>query len=157
GTGASISTLGKPIGGKTGTTSEFRDAWFIGFSPDLAVGVYVGFDDPRSLGQGEAGSRVAAPIFKQFMGEALADEPPTPFRIPEGVVLVPLNPRTGALMRAGQPGAILEPFKPGTEPGLRSISSFGSGGFNGQGYATEITNNPDTLDIQIGSGTGGLY
>ncbi len=157
GTGASISTLGKPIGGKTGTTSEFRDAWFIGFSPDLAVGVYVGFDDPRPLGQGEAGSRVAAPIFKQFMGEALADEPATPFRIPQGVVLVPLNPRTGALMRAGQPGSILEPFKPGTEPGLRSISSFGNSRFDGQGYATEITNNPDTLDIQIGSGTGGLY
>ncbi len=157
GTGASISTLGKPLGGKTGTTSEFRDAWFIGFSPDLAVGVYVGFDDPRSLGQGEEGSRAAAPVFKQFMAEALADEPPTPFRIPQGVVLVPINPRTGALMRTGQAGAILEPFKPGTEPGLRSISSFGNGGFDGQGYATEITNNPDTLDIQIGSGTGGLY
>jgi penicillin-binding protein 1A len=157
GTGASISTLRKPLGGKTGTTSDFRDAWFIGFSPDLAVGVYVGFDEPRPLGQGEAGSRAAAPIFKQFMEEALADEPPTPFRIPQGVVLVPTNPRTGAPMRAGQAGAILEPFKPGTEPGLRSLSSFGDGNFDGEGYAAEITNNPDTLDIQIGSGTGGLY
>jgi penicillin-binding protein 1A len=91
------------------------------------------------------------------MEEALADEPPTPFRIPQGVVLVPTNPRTGAPMRAGQAGAILEPFKPGTEPGLRSLSSFGDGNFDGEGYAAEITNNPDSLDIQIGSGTGGLY
>ena len=157
GTGASISTVGKPLGGKTGTSSDFRDAWFVGFSPDIAVGVYVGFDEPRTLGQGEAGSRAAAPIFKQFVEEALADEPPTPFRIPQGVVLVPINPRTGAVMRSGEPGSILEPFKPGTEPGLRSLSSFGDGRPGGQGYAAEITNNPDTLDIQIGSGTGGLY
>jgi len=154
GTGASIASVGKPLGGKTGTTSEFRDAWFVGFSPDLAVGVYVGFDTPRTLGQGEAGSRAAAPIFRQFVEEALADEPPTPFRIPQGVVLVPVNPRTGALMQTGQPGAILEPFKPGTEPGLQSISSFGEAN---SGYAAELTTNPDTLDIQIGSGTGGLY
>jgi penicillin-binding protein 1A len=154
GTGASIASVGKPLGGKTGTTSEFRDAWFVGFSPDLAVGVYVGFDTPRTLGPGEAGSRAAAPIFRQFVEEALADEPPTPFRIPQGVVLVPVNPRTGALMQSGQPGAILEPFKPGTEPGLQSISTFGNGNSD---YAAEITTNPDTLDIQIGSGTGGLY
>ncbi len=154
GTGASIASVGKPLGGKTGTTSEFRDAWFIGFSPDLAVGVYVGFDEPRSLGPGEAGSRAAAPIFRQFVEEALAEEPPTPSRIPQGVVLVPVNPRTGELMSTGQAGAIYEPFKPGTEPGLRSVSSFGDANSS---FAAEITTNPDTLDIQIGSGTGGLY
>jgi penicillin-binding protein 1A len=157
GTGASISVIGKPLGGKTGTSSDFRDAWFVGFSPDLAVGVYVGFDEPRTLGQGEAGSRAAAPIFRQFVEEALADEPPTPFRIPQGVVLVPINPRTGDLMRVGQPGAIFESFKPGTEPGLSSLSGFGDGVFDGQAYTTEITNNPDALDVEIGAGTGGLY
>ncbi len=155
GTGASVSAVGKPLGGKTGTSSDFRDAWFVGFSPDLAVGVYIGFDGPRSLGPGEAGSRVSAPIFREFMTDALADQPPTPFRIPQGVVLVPVNPRTGETMQSGQPGAILEAFRPGTEPGLQSV--YGLGGNYPGGYSAEVTSNPDTLDVEIGSGTGGLY
>ena len=154
GTAASLASLERPLGGKTGTSSDFRDAWFVGFSPDLAVGVYIGFDEPRTLGPGEAGSRAALPIFRQFIEEALADEPPTPFRIPQGIVLVPVNPRTGDVMPAGAPGAIMEPFKPGTEPGLQTSSRFRD---RDTGYAAEITDNADAVDIQIGSGTGGLY
>jgi penicillin-binding protein 1A len=153
GTGASISAVGKPLAGKTGTSSDFHDAWFVGFSPDLAVGVYIGYDEPKSLGPGEAGSRVSAPIFREFMTDALADQPPTPFRIPQGVALVPVNPRTGEVLPSGTPGAILEPFKPGTEPGLQP--AFGIDGY--AGYSAEVTNTPDALDVEISSGSGGLY
>src|SRR5947209_9267828 len=71
GTGTAVAAVGKPLAGKTGTTSDWFDAWFVGFSPDLAAGVYVGFDDPRTLGTGEVGGHVAAPIFRDFMMAAL--------------------------------------------------------------------------------------
>ncbi|MBL8659017.1 MAG: penicillin-binding protein 1A [Rhodospirillales bacterium] len=116
GTGKTVSSVGKPLAGKTGTTNEARDAWFVGFSPDLAVGVFVGFDEPTPLGHKEAGASVAAPIFRDFMKEALADKPATPFRIPPGIRLVRINAETGELARAGDRKVILEAFKPGTEP-----------------------------------------
>jgi penicillin-binding protein 1A len=84
GTGIAVAAVGKPIAGKTGTTSDWKDAWFVGFSPGLAAGVYVGFDDPRSLGNGEVGGHVAAPIFRDFMTAALKDQPATPFEAPPG-------------------------------------------------------------------------
>src|SRR4029078_6999176 len=115
--GQSIKVLNRPLAGKTGTSSDFRDAWFIGFSPDLAVGVFIGKDSFQTLGNGEQGALAAAPIFRDFMKEALADVPPTPFRIPQGIVLVPTSPFNGATMAAGAPGASLEAFKAGTEPG----------------------------------------
>ncbi len=116
GTGRVVRAVGKPVAGKTGTTNDYKDAWFIGFSPDLVAGVYVGFDTPATLGRGEAGGRVAAPIFRDFMIAALKDAPNAPFRIPEGVRLVWVNQRTGELARPGDPQAILEAFRPGTEP-----------------------------------------
>ena len=116
GTGRRVRAVGKPLAGKTGTTNDSRDAWFIGFSPDLAVGVFVGFDSPRSLGRNETGSSVAAPIFRDFMQAALADEPATPFRIPPGIRLVRVNAATGLIARGSGRGVILEAFKPGTEP-----------------------------------------
>ena len=82
GTGKIVSTVGKPLAGKTGTSNEAKDVWFVGFSPDLVCGVFVGFDDPRTLGGREQGATVAAPIFRDFMKEALADEPAIPFRVP---------------------------------------------------------------------------
>src|SRR5579871_5848144 len=117
GTGQSIKVLNRPLAGKTGTSSDFRDAWFIGFSPDLAVGVFIGKDNFQTLGNGEQGALAAAPIFRDFMKEALANVPATPFRIPQGIVLVPTNPFTGNVVPQGTPGSILEAFKPGTEPG----------------------------------------
>jgi len=116
GTGRRISAIGKPLAGKTGTTNDSYDTWFLGFSPDLAVGVFVGFDKPATLGKGETGSSVAAPIFKDFMEAALKDHAAIPFRIPPGIRLVRVNPDTGLLARPGERRAILEAFKPGTEP-----------------------------------------
>jgi penicillin-binding protein 1A len=119
GTGRRVRAVGKPLAGKTGTTNDSLDTWFIGFAPDLAVGVFVGFDKPRSLGRRETGSSVAAPVFRDFMTAALANAPATPFRIPHGIRLVRVNPRTGLLARPGERGVILEAFKPGTEPSAR--------------------------------------
>ncbi len=116
GTGVRIRELGRPLAGKTGTSNDFVDTWFVGFSPDLAVGVFVGFDQPRTLGSGETGSAVCVPIFKDFMGEALKDAPKTPFRIPPGLRLVRINPETGQIARPGEK-VIMEAFRPGTEPG----------------------------------------
>jgi penicillin-binding protein 1A len=79
GTGVVVSAVGKPLAGKTGTTSDWFDAWFVGFSPDLVAGVFVGFDEPRTLGDGEVGGHVAAPIFRDFMAAALKDAPAKPF------------------------------------------------------------------------------
>jgi penicillin-binding protein 1A len=119
GTGRLVHAVGKPIAGKTGTTNNSLDTWFVGFVPDLAVGVFVGFDQPRSLGWRETGSSVAAPIFRDFMAKALENAPAIPFRIPSGIRLVRVNPRTGLLARPHERGVILEAFKPGTEPTSR--------------------------------------
>jgi penicillin-binding protein 1A len=107
--------FGKPVAGKTGTTNDEKDAWFVGFSPDMVVGVYVGYDKPRHLGRGGTGGALAAPIVREFMNVALADKPAVPFRVPAGIKLIRVSPRTG--MRAGPgEGSILEGFKPGTAP-----------------------------------------
>ena len=116
GTGRRINSLVWPLAGKTGTTNQSKDTWFIGFSPDLVVGVFVGFDTPAPLGRRETGSSVAAPIFKSFMAEALKGKPPTPFRIPPNVRLVRVDPRTGRPAGAGDRRVIWEAFKLGTEP-----------------------------------------
>ncbi|HEY7687137.1 MAG TPA: penicillin-binding protein 1A, partial [Dongiaceae bacterium] len=114
GTATIVRQVGKPLAGKTGTTNDSKDTWFVGFSPDLAVGVYIGFDNPRNLGDKETGGGLAAPIFRDFMTEALADQPATPFRVPAGIRLVRVNLKTG--QRASGDGTIFESFKPGTEP-----------------------------------------
>ncbi|XMO94764.1 penicillin-binding protein 1A [Hyphococcus formosus] len=112
GTGSAIRrATNKPLAGKTGTTNDYKDAWFVGFSPDLAAGVYVGFDLPQTLGQGEAGGKVAAPIFADFMVEALKDEAGIPFRVPSGVRLVRVNAKTGRPATGGDRNVILEAFK----------------------------------------------
>ncbi len=80
GTGYSVSKVGKPLAGKTGTSNDEKDAWFVGFSPDLVAGVFIGYDNPTPMGKGETGGHIAAPIFRDFMKLALADKPATPFR-----------------------------------------------------------------------------
>ena len=116
GTGHSIASIGKPLAGKTGTTNDSNDTWFLGFSPDLVAGVFVGFDQPKSLGGHETGATVAAPIFKEFMTVALKDKPAIPFRIPPGIRLVRVDARSGQLPPAGDRNVIYEAFKPGTAP-----------------------------------------
>ena len=116
GTGVKVSKVGKPLAGKTGTTNDSFDTWFVGFSPDLAVGVYVGFDVPRPMGYKETGSTVAAPIFRDFMSAALEGRPAIPFRVPTGIRLVRVNVKTGLVAERGEKGVVLEAFKSGTEP-----------------------------------------
>ena len=122
GTGGSVRSLGRPLGGKTGTTNDSKDAWFMGFSPDLVVGVYVGMDNPESMAN-ETGSSAAVPIFKDFMEDALEGTSPVPFRIPEGVTLSPVNRDTGESSYIGAPNFILEAYKPGTGPKIGGLSS----------------------------------
>ncbi len=134
GTGGRARRVGKPLAGKTGTSNDYVDAWFVGFSPDLVVGVWVGFDNPRSLGRNETGGSVASPIFTDFMMIALEDEPSLPFRMPRGVRLVQIDARTGGLPTAGSQ-IITEAFRPGTEPGV-SFSDVGSNSLFGSGGST---------------------
>jgi penicillin-binding protein 1A len=131
GTGRSIASLGRPLAGKTGTTNESNDTWFVGFSPDLVCGVFVGFDQPKSLGKRETGATVAAPAFKEFMAEALKDQPPIPFRIPPGLDLVRVDGSSGRLASAGDRNAVYMPYKPGTDPGENGSGQVLNGGESG--------------------------
>jgi len=148
GTATVVKEVGKPLAGKTGTTNDAKDVWFVGFSPDLAVGVYMGYDKPRSLGNSATAGQYAAPIFRDFMKVALADKPATPFRVPPGIKLIRVSSATG--MRAG-PGdaSILEAFKPGTAP-PETFSVIGD--TSGRPFSLS----PEA-DRAVGSGTGGLY
>ncbi|MFO1070071.1 MAG: penicillin-binding protein 1A [Geminicoccaceae bacterium] len=116
GTAEAAKALGRPLAGKTGTTNDSKDAWFVGFSPDLVVGVWVGFDQPRSLGEKETGASAALPIWMDVMAQALKDEPPVPFRTPPGVSIVRVDAETGLLPGRSTRTVIAEAFLPGTEP-----------------------------------------
>ena len=129
GTGFRVRRLQRPMAGKTGTTNDSFDTWFMGFSPDLVAGVYVGMDTPEQMGI-ETGSSAASPIFTDFMEAALRNQPKVPFRIPEGVTLSPVNRNTGEPSYIGAQDFILEAFRPGTEPtvgALKSTIRVGSG------------------------------
>ena len=112
GTARRLVSLNRPIAGKTGTTNNYKDAWFIGYTPDLVVGSYVGYDQPKPMGRSATGGGLAAPIVKEFFAEALKDVPPQPFRPPEGTVMLPVNHKTGLPARKGQAGTVMEAFKP---------------------------------------------
>ncbi|MEO3474414.1 PBP1A family penicillin-binding protein [Roseomonas sp. CAU 1739] len=127
--------LNRPIAGKTGTTDDYKDNWFVGFTPDIVIAVWMGYDEPRSLGNGETGGGNAAPIFHDVLAAALRDSPPVPFRAPPGVALVRINVGNGS---------ILEAFRPGTENAARRWGAGGGGG--GGGTATGLDSN-----------LGGLY
>jgi penicillin-binding protein 1A len=116
GTAQKLKVLNRPIAGKTGTTNDEKDAWFIGFTPDLVVGTFIGFDNPSPLGHGETGGNVSAPVVRDFLKIALADQPPIPFRVPPGIKLVKVNLKTGLPSGPGDPKAIMEAFKPGQDP-----------------------------------------
>ena len=114
GTGIAIKEVGKTLAGKTGTTNDAKDLWFVGYSPNLAFGVFMGYDKPRSLGDSAQAALYTAPIFRDFMKMALKDTPDTPFRVPPGIKLISVDVHSG--MRATGQGTILEAFKPGTGP-----------------------------------------
>ena len=116
GTGKRMKLVGKPVAGKTGTSNDERDAWFIGYTPDLVVGTYIGYDNPQPMGRGRTGGELAAPIVADFMRMALRDKPATPFRVPRAIELMPIDAQSGKRAIFGQEGVILEAFKPGDEP-----------------------------------------
>ena len=149
GTGRSVLAVGKPLAGKTGTSNEAKDTWFVGFSPDLACGVFVGFDNPRTLGKYEQGATAAAPIFRDFMKGALADVPPTPFRVPPGIELISTDAITGQPAGSSDPNAIMEAFKAGTAPGEPNAP--------GSAVIGETSAAPSATPTDVGEGTGGLY
>lgn len=140
GTGSKANVLGRPLAGKTGTTNDFRDAWFIGFSPYVVTGVWVGFDDQQlSLGQGETGASVALPIWINFMREANIYYPADDFPVPAGITFVPIDVNTGQVLRDGNPEAHKVAFISGTEPVKKPYPAGGgnsgnSGEFLKEGY-----------------------
>ena len=116
GTGRAVRVINRPAAGKTGTTDDFADAWFIGYTPQLVAGVWVGYDDRKSLGKGETGARAAAPIWLKFMERALSDKPPEPFPIPENIVFVPIDKWTNQPATMESDEVTLEPFKTEERP-----------------------------------------
>jgi penicillin-binding protein 1A len=151
GTATTLLELNRPIAGKTGTTNDEKDAWFIGFTPTLVVGLYVGFDQPQTLGKGTTGGGLAAPIFKEFMTEALKDTPVAAFQIPEGMNLIAINRKTGMRANEGEPGTIMEAFKPGTGPAdTYWVIGMDAGGEMGESLSPAAAG-------AIQGGGGGLY
>ena len=144
GTATTVRAVGKHLAGKTGTTNDAKDVWFVGFSPDLAVGVFMGYDRPRSLGNTATAGMYAAPIFRDFMMAALKDKPDTPFRVPAGIKLISIDPKTG--LRSSGQGTMLEAFKPGTAPPDNLSAA-----------AMEELQEIPNADRGVGTGTGGLY
>ena len=130
GTGQKVQIVGKPVAGKTGTSNDERDAWFIGYTPDLAVGVYVGYDNPKPMGKKRTGGELAAPIVADFMKLALKDKAAVPFRVPRAIELIPINAINGKRAIFGEKDTILEAFKPGDEPpeNTRLIGQTADGG-----------------------------
>jgi penicillin-binding protein 1A len=125
-----------PIAGKTGTTNDEKDAWFIGYSTDMVVGVFVGYDTPKPMGKGQTGGHLAAPIFGDFMKQAIGDRPATVFRRPPGMKYYSVDYKTGLRAQAGQAGqtVIEESFKPGEEP-------------DDPGSALGVGNSPDAAAV----------
>ena len=116
GTGARSNALGRTLAGKTGTTNDYADAWFVGFSPEVLAGVWVGFDDLRPLGRHETGAKAALPIWINFMGQTLRNYPKESFPIPQGIVFAKIDAKTGLLATPESKQVVFECFKEGTEP-----------------------------------------
>ncbi|HXG78346.1 MAG TPA: penicillin-binding protein 1A [Methyloceanibacter sp.] len=168
GTAQRLKVLKRPIAGKTGTTNDYKDAWFVGYTPDLAVGVYLGFDQPTPMGHGETGGSLAAPVVRDFLREALKDVPPVPFRAPPGIKLVRVNHKTGLPAGPGEKNVIVEAFKPGQEPigAVAEVIEGETGEAPPDGFAPPPPPPPPFgqgpgpapgSDRALTSGTGGLY
>ena len=171
GTGTAARSLNRPVAGKTGTSNDYKDAWFIGFTPELTVGVYIGYDKPRSMGNAATGGGLAVPIFTSFMSKALKGKPPTPFNMPSGMTQIWIDPATGVKANAGE-AAIAEAFKPGTGPNLitsvigvdsaafQRLEDQNAGGFGlGDGVQRRLDDQPEEDDDGGGFlfGRGGLF
>ncbi|MBV2185200.1 MAG: penicillin-binding protein 1A, partial [Rhizobium sp.] len=153
GTAAGKIKLDRPTAGKTGTTNDEKDAWFVGYTPDLVAGLYIGFDSPAPLGRGATGGSMSAPIFNEFMQDAVAGTPPGKFRLPEGMSLIPINRKTGMYAAEGDPDTIIEAFKPGTGP----ADTFSVIGMDGYVAPEEILRESPQANQAVTSGAGGLF
>jgi penicillin-binding protein 1A len=153
GTARMLMSLNRPLAGKTGTTNDEKDAWFVGFTPDMVVGLYLGMDQPAPLGRGGTGSGLAVPVFKDFMTVALANTPKVDFRVPEGMTMIAINRRTGMRATPGGPDVIMEAFKPGTGP-ADSYSVIGADSFQ---EGSPVQPQSPQANKAINSGSGGLY
>jgi penicillin-binding protein 1A len=153
GTGYIIHDLGYPIAGKTGTTNDEKDAWFVGYTPDLVVGLYMGYDTPKPMGHGSTGGGLAAPVFKEFMKADLAGTRPVDFRVPPGMKLIPIDRKTGMRAEGGGPDVIIEAFKPGTGP-ADTYSVIGMGDEMDIGAPRVLS--PEANQA-VTTGSGGLY
>jgi penicillin-binding protein 1A len=116
GTGQKVKALGRPAAGKTGTTNNLNDAWFVGYTPQYITGTWVGYDDKRTLGNGETGGQAAGPIWLDFMQRVLKGKPVNVFPVPEGVVFAKIDADTGLLPAPDTKHTIFECFKEGTVP-----------------------------------------
>jgi len=134
GTASSVRVLGREVAGKTGTTNEQRSAWFIGFTPDLVCGVYLGFDNNDPMGRAMTGGGIAAPLWLDFMRVALGDSPKTKFAVPPGISFASIDPKTGLLAPEGSTTARRESFLSGTVP--REVSPLDSAS-SGLGFEEE--------------------
>ncbi len=143
----------RDVAGKTGTTNDEKDAWFVGFTPDLVAGLYVGFDTPAPLGRAGTGSGLAAPIFGDFLAQAAKVTAPSKFIVPDGMQLIPVNRKTGMFAYEGEPDTIIEAFKPGTGP-ADSLSVIGMGD---QLPPEEILKTSPQAQQAVTSGAGGLF
>ncbi len=142
-----------PFAGKTGTSNKSKDVWFVGYTPDLVVGVFVGYDTPKPMGKSATGGQVAAPIFANFMKLALADKKAVPFRIPPGIKMVRVNSKTGLKSQPGDEASILEAFKPNEEPDdAYSVIGFNSGEGGTLGQADDAERS-----VVRGPGYGGRW
>ena len=112
GTGRKLRSLNLPLAGKTGTTNKNMDAWFLGFTSKLVIGVYVGFDEPKSLGRYETGARAALPVFKKFVERVIKKKDALPFKVPININLVMVDVETGLQPNANTKKIIYESFKP---------------------------------------------
>jgi penicillin-binding protein 1A len=155
GTATVLRDVGKPIAGKTGTTNEEKDVWFIGYSPDIVCGVYMGYDKPRHIARLATGGHLAAPVVRDFLKVALADKPPIPFPVPPGIKLIRVDSKTGVRAAPGDTHVILEAFKPGTAPPDNNSSLGAEAGIGGS--AGQMSISPDSAAGAVRTGTGGLY
>ncbi|MFJ7354297.1 penicillin-binding protein 1A [Phyllobacterium sp. NPDC097923] len=153
GTATILKSLNRPIAGKTGTTNDEKDAWFIGFTPDLVVGLYLGYDTPTPMGHGGTGGGLATPVFKDFMDAAMKGQRSVDFRVPEGMTVVAIDRKTGMRATEGQPNVIMEAFKPGTGP-ADSYSVIGANSFS-EGAPMEVQS--PNVNRVIQGGGGGLF
>jgi penicillin-binding protein 1A len=143
----------RPVAGKTGTTNDEKDAWFVGYTPDLVAGLYIGFDTPAPLGRGGTGGSLAAPIFGEFLAAAAKHTPPGKFIVPEGMQFIAVNRKTGMYANEGDPDTIMEAFKPGTGP----ADSFSVIGMENYMSPEDIMRASPQAQQAITNGGGGLY